>query len=61
VSIAALAEAAQKFAATRLADTPVEGLVVPIATAADLDALKSAAFAAGAVPFLDLASTLTPA
>ncbi len=60
-SVAALAEAAQKFAATRLADTPVEGLLVPIANSADIEALKSAAFPAGAVPFLDLASTLTPA
>ena len=62
-SVAALAEAAQKFAAGRLADTPVEGLLVPISSAADLVALKTsaAAFPAGAVPFLDLAPALTPA
>lgn len=60
-SVAALAEAAQKFAATRLADTPVEGLLVPIANAADLAALRSAAFPAGSVPFLELAAGLTPA
>ncbi len=62
-SVAALPEAAQKFAAGRLADTPVEGLLVPISSAAELSALKSsaAAFPAGAVPFLDLAPALTPA
>ena len=60
-SVAALADAAQKFASVRLADTPVEGLLVPVATTADLAALKSATFPAGAVPFLDLASALTPA
>ncbi|MEO0054738.1 MAG: hypothetical protein RLZZ50_685 [Verrucomicrobiota bacterium] len=60
-SIAALADAAQKFAAGRLADTPVEGLLVPVASAADLAALKAAHFPAGAVPFLELAPALTPA
>jgi len=62
-SVAALPEAAQKFAAGRLADTPVEGLLVPIHSADDLAALKSsaAAFPAGAVPFLELAPALTPA
>jgi 1-hydroxy-2-methyl-2-(E)-butenyl 4-diphosphate synthase len=61
-SVSALAEAAQKFAAARLADTPVEGLLVPIRSAADLAALKTpaAAFPAGAVPFLELAPALTP-
>lgn len=60
-SVAALAEAVSKFAAGRLADTPVEGLLVPIASDADLAALKSAAFPAGSVPFLELAPALTPA
>ncbi len=60
-SVAALADAAQKFAAGRLADTPVEGLLVPVASAADLAALKTASFPAGAVPFLELAPALTPA
>jgi (E)-4-hydroxy-3-methylbut-2-enyl-diphosphate synthase len=62
-SVAALPEAAQKFATARLADTPVEGLLVPVASAADLAALKSSAatFPAGAVPFLELAPALTPA
>ena len=60
-SVAALAEATQKFAASRLADTPVEGLLVPIASPAELTALKSAVFPPGAVPFLELAPSLTPA
>ncbi len=60
-SVAALADAAQKFATTRLADTPVEGLLVPIANTVDLTALKAATFPAGTVPFLELATTLTPA
>jgi (E)-4-hydroxy-3-methylbut-2-enyl-diphosphate synthase len=62
-SVAALGEAAQKFAAARLADTPVEGLLVPIRSAADLAELKTSAasFPAGAVPFLDLSPALTPA
>jgi (E)-4-hydroxy-3-methylbut-2-enyl-diphosphate synthase len=60
-SIAALADASQKFAAARLADTPVEGLLVPVASAADLAALKSAAFPSGVVPFLELAPALAPA
>ena len=60
-SVAALPEAAQKFAATRLADTPVEGLLVPITSPADLAALKSATFPVGATPFLELAPAFTPA
>ena len=62
-SVAALPEAAQKFAAGRLADTPVEGLLVPISSAADLVTLKASAasFPADAVPFLELAPALTPA
>ncbi len=62
-SVAALAEAAQKFASLRLADTPVEGLLVPVASVDDLAALKSPAsvFPAGATPFLELAPALTPA
>lgn len=60
-SVAALAEAAQKFAASRLADTPVEGLLVPVASPADLAALKSATFPAGTTPFLELSPAFTPA
>lgn len=62
-SVATLAETAQKFASARLADTPVEGLLIPIATTADLDALKGSAVAqpANAVPFLELAPALSPA
>jgi (E)-4-hydroxy-3-methylbut-2-enyl-diphosphate synthase len=60
VSVAALAEAAQKFAATRLADTPVEGLLVPIATAADLAAAANL-LPRGAVLFAELPATATPA
>jgi (E)-4-hydroxy-3-methylbut-2-enyl-diphosphate synthase len=61
-SVAALPEAALKFTAARLADTPVEGLLVPISSAADLVTLKASAasFPAGAVPFLELAPALTP-
>jgi (E)-4-hydroxy-3-methylbut-2-enyl-diphosphate synthase len=59
-SVAALAEAAQKFAATRLADTPVEGLLVPIATAADLAAAANL-LPRGAVLFAELPATATPA
>ncbi len=71
-SVAALSEAAQKFAVSRLADTPVEGLLVPVASAADLADL--AAFIEGQrtflsvspvsappVFFLELALSLTPA
>jgi (E)-4-hydroxy-3-methylbut-2-enyl-diphosphate synthase len=60
-SVADLTETAQKFAGIRLSDTPVEGLLVPIKSAADLDALKSANFPAGATPFLELAPGITPA
>jgi len=62
-SVAALPEAVQKFAASRLADTPVEGLLVPVVTPADLTLLQStdAAFPVGATPFLELAPTFTPA
>ncbi|MEN9840708.1 MAG: hypothetical protein RL376_508 [Verrucomicrobiota bacterium] len=61
VSVAALAEAGKAFAAGRLADTPVEGVLVPITSAADLAALRSAEFPAGATPFLELAPELKPA
>ena len=60
-SLATLGEAAQKFAAVRLADTPVEGLLIPVNSPADLAALKAAAFPVGTTPFLELAPTLTPA
>ncbi len=62
-SVAALAEAAQKFAASRLTDTPVEGLLVPILTPADvgLSVRSISADLPGATPFLDLAPSLTPA
>lgn len=60
-SVAALAEATQKFTAQRLADTPVEGLLVAVSSATDLDALKAGCFPPGATPFLELAPTLTPA
>ena len=61
-SVGALAEAVKTFAAARLADTPVEGLLVPVASPADLEALRSApAFPAGATPFLELDRSLTPA
>ncbi|MCX6936486.1 MAG: (E)-4-hydroxy-3-methylbut-2-enyl-diphosphate synthase [Verrucomicrobia bacterium] len=60
-SVAALAEAGKAFAASRLIDTPVEGVLVPINSAADLAALRAATFPAGATPFLELASELTPA
>ena len=59
-SVAAFAEAAPKFAAARLSDTPVEGLLVPIASATDLAAMQSAPVPAGAVPFLELTPALTP-
>jgi (E)-4-hydroxy-3-methylbut-2-enyl-diphosphate synthase len=62
-SIAALPEAAQKFAASRLTDTPVEGLLVPVASPADVGLSVSSISAAlpGATPFLELAPSLTPA
>lgn len=62
-SVAALAEAAQKFASSRLADTPVEGILVPVATPADVGLSVSSISAAlpGATPFLELAPSLTPA
>lgn len=60
-SVAALPDAVKKFAAARLADTPVEGLLLPIRSAADLAALKTAAPPVGAVPFLELDRSLTPA
>ncbi|MBW8781027.1 MAG: (E)-4-hydroxy-3-methylbut-2-enyl-diphosphate synthase [Verrucomicrobia bacterium] len=39
-SVAALAETAAQLASPRLADTPAEGLLVPVATAADLAAFQ---------------------
>jgi (E)-4-hydroxy-3-methylbut-2-enyl-diphosphate synthase len=60
-SVAALAEAGKAFAASRLADTPVEGVLVPVNSCADLAALRGAEFPAGATPFLELAPGLTPA
>lgn len=60
-SVAELAEATRGFASARLGDTPVEGLLVPIASVADLAALKGAEFPAGAAPFLELAGGLAPA
>jgi (E)-4-hydroxy-3-methylbut-2-enyl-diphosphate synthase len=59
-SAAAISGLAQKFATPRYADTPLEGLLVPVGSVADLAALKSVVFPAGATPFLELASTLTP-
>ncbi len=56
-----LAEAARRLASARLADTPVEGLLVPVGSAADLAALRGAELPVGAVPFLELASGLAPA
>ncbi|HKB90864.1 MAG TPA: flavodoxin-dependent (E)-4-hydroxy-3-methylbut-2-enyl-diphosphate synthase, partial [Opitutaceae bacterium] len=44
-SVAALPEAAAQLASPRLKDTPVEGILVPIHSAADLSALQSATVA----------------
>ncbi len=60
-SVAALAEAVKAFAAVRLVDTPVEGVLVPISSPADLAALRAVGFPVGATPFLELAAELTPA
>ncbi|MGA3007632.1 MAG: (E)-4-hydroxy-3-methylbut-2-enyl-diphosphate synthase [Opitutaceae bacterium] len=64
---AALADLAQPTSAIRsplLTDTPAEGALVPIATAADLAQVGASLKAASAAPFfvvLDLAPAITPA
>lgn len=59
-SLAALKEATRRFGALRLADTPVEGVLVPIHSTADIAALGAAIFPVGATPFLALAPELKP-
>ncbi len=62
-SVAKLADAASQLAARKLADTPAEGLLVPVNTPGDLAALCEAA-ASTPLPVeflaLELAPTLTP-
>ncbi len=62
-SIVKLADAAHQLAARTLADTPAEGLLVPVATPGDLAALCEAA-ASTPLPVeflaLELSTTLTP-
>jgi (E)-4-hydroxy-3-methylbut-2-enyl-diphosphate synthase len=60
LSAADLPEATRAFAASRLADTPVEGLLLPVASPADLAALGGKELPVGAVPFLALSPTLSP-
>jgi len=59
-SVAALSEAAKQFAATRLTDTPVEGLLVPIANAAYLASAVNQ-LPRGAVLFAELPVNAAPA
>lgn len=60
-SVAELAEATRAFAGLRLVDTPPEGLLMPVRSAADLAALREVVFPPGATPFLELDPGLTPA
>ncbi len=63
-SAAALGETLQKLAAARLTDTPLEGVVVPVATAAEATAALATAAQGKLRPqflVLELASALTPA
>jgi len=50
----------QKMAAVRLADTPLEGLLLEVGGKADLEALHSQSLPAGSVPFLELEPGLSP-
>ena len=59
-SVAAVAAAARELSSPRLKDTPPEGLLVPVATTADLTALREAA-ATTALPVSFLALELAPA
>jgi (E)-4-hydroxy-3-methylbut-2-enyl-diphosphate synthase len=56
-----IAGAAGRFAGVRLADTPIEGLLVPVRDAAELATATAAAWPAGAVGVLELAADLQPA
>ncbi len=59
-SVGALPAAARELASPRLADTPAEGLLVPLADAAELAALGDAAWPSGFLA-LELAPAITPA
>jgi (E)-4-hydroxy-3-methylbut-2-enyl-diphosphate synthase len=62
-SVAALTETAAQLASPRLADTPAEGLLVPVATAADLAAFQHVAATLPTPPrffVLELAAALSP-
>jgi len=56
-----IAGAAGRFAGVRLADTPLEGLLVPVRDAAELATATAAAWPAGAVGVLELAAEVRPA
>ena len=56
-----IAGAAGRFAGVRLADTPIEGLLVPVRDAAELATATAAAWPAGAVGVLALAAEARPA
>ena len=56
-----IAGAAGRFAGVRLADTPLEGLLVPVRDAAELATATAAAWPAGAVGVLELAAEARPA
>jgi (E)-4-hydroxy-3-methylbut-2-enyl-diphosphate synthase len=58
---AEIAGAAGRFAGVRLADTPLEGLLVPVRDAAELATATAAAWPAGAVGVLELAAEVRPA
>ncbi|MFH1499539.1 MAG: (E)-4-hydroxy-3-methylbut-2-enyl-diphosphate synthase [Verrucomicrobiota bacterium] len=63
-SVAALGDTLQKLAAVRLTDTPLEGIVTPVATATEATAALATATQAKLRPqflILELAATLTPA
>ena len=57
---AEIAVAAARFAGVRLGDTPLEGLLVPVRDAAELQAAAAATWPAGAVGFLALAADMLP-
>jgi (E)-4-hydroxy-3-methylbut-2-enyl-diphosphate synthase len=60
-SLAALGELTRRFAAARLTDTPVEGLLLPLRDPSEFGQLAQADFPVGAVPFLSLHPSLGPA
>ncbi len=60
-SVAALPETMARLTSVRLVDTPLEGVLVPVADAADLAALRDVSLAPDVALILELSPRLTPA